>query len=260
MCNPIRTVKCLLFVLSFVALSGAGAAAQNPGEQPPAAGAPASADTPAPVPAARRPLLKYAAPKSAGSVGARVDGDGGSRGTGAKDSAVYLLVPDGEALTTRKQPSLFFFQRGGEANSNSSLILTLLDPGSAVPLLKAKAEHPEPGFRRVQLARHSVELRPGVRYEWRVALGVEGEGRSADSFASGVIRYVEPSPELTKALEASPANRAEIYAGYGIWYDAFEEVSNRILEEPVSREWKQARAALLKQVGLGRILEKETGR
>ncbi len=249
-------MKFRLAGLSFVTLCAATATAQTAADAP-APNAPATTDAPAQT--TKRPLLKYAAPKAAGSPGARVDGDGGSRGTGAKDAAIYLLAPDGEALTTQKQPSLFYFQRGGEADSKSGLTLTVVDPTRPTPLLKAKAENPEPGFRRVQLARYSVELQPGVRYEWRVSLGA-GEGRSSDVFASGVIRYVEPSAELTKALEASPGKRAEIYAQHGIWYDALEEVSNRILAEPQNREWEQARASLLEQIGLGRILEKGKGR
>lgn len=231
--------------------------AQNAGPAP-TPEAPATGASPAPV--TKRPLLKYAAPKPVGAAGVRVDGDGGSRGTDAKDVAIYLLVPNGEALTTQKQPSLFYFQRGGGTPSNDDLTLTVVDPASALPLLRAKADNPEPGFRRVQLARHSVELRPGVRYEWRVSLGGRQEGRSADIFASAGIRYVEPSPELQKALEASPGRRAEVYAEHGIWYDALEEVSNRILEEPRNPEWAQARASLLEQIGLGRILEKQKGR
>lgn len=254
-------MKFRLVGFCFLTLCAAGATAQNSGDSSAAnaaASSPPAADVPAPT--AKRPLLKYAAPKPAGSPGARIDGDGGSRGTGARDAAIYLLVPEGEALTTQKQPSLFYFQRGGDAASGSRLTVTVVDPAHSAPLLKARAENPEPGFRRVQLARHSVELQPGVRYEWRVSLGGEREGRSSDVFASGVIRYVEPSPELAKALEESPGMRAEIYAQHGIWYDALEEISNRILTEPKKQEWEEARSSLLKQVGLGRILEIGKGR
>lgn len=243
--------------LFFVILSAAHVMAQTTGSPPPPN---TSTSSEAPAAIIKRPLLKYAAPKSAGGAGARVDGDGGSRGTDSKDVALYLLVPDGEALTTHKQPSLFYFHRAGKPSSKTILTLTVVDPASPAPLLKARSENPEPGFRRIQLARHSVELQPGVRYEWRVSLGNEGEGRSSDVFASGVIRYVEPSPELAKSLEASPDRRAEIYAEQGIWYDALEEVSNRILAEPQNPAWKQARISLLQQVGLGRILENQKER
>jgi hypothetical protein len=241
-----------LLGLSFTMLFAVAAMAQTAGEAP-ATNGPASGDAP-PQPA-KRPLLKYAAPKSLSGSGARVDGDGGSRGIGAKDSAIYLLAPSGEALTTRKQPSLFYFQQGAGGASKTSLTLIVVDPTSSATLFKAKAENPDPGFHRIQLARHPMELLPGVRYEWRVSLGGEGDGHSSDVFASAVIRYVEPSRELARDLEATPDKRAEIYAQHGIWYDALEEVSNRILAEPQNPDWKQARASLLEQIGLGRILE-----
>jgi hypothetical protein len=252
-----RNMKFQFAVLSPVAFLILVSAAQTFAEPTPQA-APTSAEQGAHP--SKRPLLKYLPPKPPGSPGVRIDGDGGSRGTGGKDASIYVLAPGGEALTTQKQPSLFYFQKGAEDAAKGSLILTVVDPARPVPLLKAKAENPEPGFRRVQLARHAVELAPGVPYEWRISFGAEGEGRSAHVFASGVIRRVEASPELVKALAETPANRAEVYARHGIWYDAFEEVSNRILEEPHNREWQRARAALLEQIGLGRILAGETAR
>jgi len=214
-----------------------------------AAASPEGASTPA-----KRPLLKYAAPKSSGSSGVRIDGDGGSRGTTGTTPVLHVLAPSGEALTTRKQPVLFYSQSGtAEDAGDRSLTFTLVEPNRAAPLIKAVAAKSVPGIRRVQVSTHGVELKEGVRYDWRVALGAGAEGRSLDVFASGSIKYVAPSKELKDALESDPSHKAEVYAAHGIWYDALEEISNQIMADPKNPELLAQRAALLEQVGLGKV-------
>jgi hypothetical protein len=175
---------------------------------------------------------------------------------------LIALAPSGPALTTRNQPTLFYFQSGTPQEAAArSLTFTLVEPGVAEPLLKAVANQSEPGIRRLQLARHGVSLKPGVRYDWRVALSEGGEERSKDVFASAPIQYTEPSQALLEALQAEPERKAEIYAEHGIWYDALVEISNQILENPQNQDLLALRASLLEQVGLGRVLDwKHQGR
>jgi hypothetical protein len=219
--------------------------AQNPA--PEATAAPEGAP-------AKRPMLKYAAPKSAAGTGVRIDGDGGSRGTTGNLPVLHVLAPSGEALTTQKQPVLFYSQSGTvEDAGDRSLTFTLVEPNRAAPLIKAVAAKSAPGIRRVQVSTHGVELKAGVRYDWRVALGGGLEGRSLDVFASASIKYAPPSKELTEALAADPSHKAEVYAAHGIWYDALAEISNQIMADPKNPELLAQRAALLEQVGLGKV-------
>ena len=193
-------VLCLLGTGSFVS-------AQTPAPEAPAS------ETPAAVPA-KRPLLKYTAPKSATSGGGRIDGDGGSRGTGGKLPSVYVLAPAGDAFTTRKQPALFFSQIGSAAESaGHTLTLTLVEPNKPAPLIKAVTDKSEPGIRRVQLFRHGVELQPGIRYDWRGAAGFRGGGKTQGILSARSTQVRETAQGLWGAFGAGPSGEGAHFSG-----------------------------------------------
>ncbi len=196
---------------------------------------------------ARRSLLKYTPPKSAAG-GARIDGDGGSRGTGPKLPSLYVLAPNHTALTTREQPSLFWFQTG---SSNTRFELTLTEPKNPKPLLRVGTEKADAGIHRASLAKQKVTLKAGVPYKWTVAWVPDPANRSMDVIASGTIQRIEPDAKLTSALaDAKGLDKAAAYAQSGIWYDALEVVSNEIDSAPKDKSLHAQRAALLDQAGL----------
>jgi hypothetical protein len=205
-------------------------------------------------PPAKRTSLKYTPPKGvAGAV--RLDGDGGSRGAGVILPSIYVLSPSGPALTTREQPSLFYYQSGPAPKGVSlHFKLTLIEPKQSKPMLKINVpvnpEQTGAGIRRIQLARQKISLKPGVAYTWSVALGPLAESGSQDVVATGAIQYKEPSAELKAALVANPGDKALVYAEHGVWYDALEELSNQLVAEPGNKAIAAQRAALLEQVGL----------
>lgn len=207
--------------------------------------APKPADTPAPT--VKRTLLKYSPPKSATS-GARIDGDGGSRGSGMKLPSLYVLAPDHTALTTREQPSLFWYQTGPAA---TRFELTLTEPKNPKPLLRVTTDKADGGIHRISLAKHQVLLKPGVAYKWTVAWVPDPANRSQDVIASGTIQHIEPDAKLTAGLAgAKGLDKAALYAQSGIWYDALETISNEIDAAPRSKDLHAQRAALLEQAGL----------
>ncbi|MEA3211929.1 MAG: hypothetical protein QOE70_4986 [Chthoniobacter sp.] len=230
-------MKLLFSLLTFLLL--AHTQAQTPAE-------PAKPD--APTAPAKRTLLKYTPPKTAAS-GTRHDGDGGSRGSGEKLPSLYVLAPNHTALTTREQPSLFWFQTGP---ATTRLELTLTQPKNPKPLLKVGAEKAgDGGIHRIPLAKHNVTLTPGVTYKWSVALVPDPANRSQDVIASGTIQRIEPEAKLTAALGTAKADdRAPIYAANGIWYDALEALSDQIDAAPKDKGLRVERAALLDQAGL----------
>lgn len=212
----------------------------------------ASADAKATPAPAKRSLLKYTPPKSAGSGGPRVDGDGGSRAGGEKLPSIYVLAPKQIALTTQAQPALFWFQT--EA-SNTGFELTVTEPKKAEPLLSLKGEDKQTGgTHSVSLAKHKVTLTPGVNYQWSVALVPDAKNRSKDLVASGHVKRVEAPADLAAKIEkAAPADRAAIYAQAGYWYDALQSISIAIGEAAKNKdantigELKKMRASLLEQ-------------
>lgn len=198
----------------------------------------------APTASSRKVL--YKPPAAAGNIPARVSG--GARGEGV-DTVLVALVPNHLALTTQAQPSLFWFQ---SKPAKAKFELTVVEPKKPKPLLSLTAhEADKPGIHRVKLAKYKIELQPDVAYEWSVAIVPDAENRSRDVIAKGVIKRINPPGDLASRVEkANDLERAAAYAEAGIWYDAFESVSNAIEAHPDDASLRAQRAALLRQVGL----------
>jgi hypothetical protein len=107
------------------------------------------------------------------------------------------------------------------------------------------------GMHRISLAKHKIELQPDVVYEWSVAIVPDVDNRSKDVIAKGVIKRINAPGDLAaRVAQAGDTERAAIYAQAGIWYDAFEAVSNAIAAHPDDASLRTERASLLRQVGL----------
>ena len=159
------------------------------------------------------------------------------------------MVPNHVALTTQAQPSLFWFQ---SKPAKAKFELTVVEPKKPKPLLSLTGpEADKPGIHRVKLARYNVELQPDVAYEWSVAIVPDAENRSKDVIAKGVIKRINPPGDLAnRVAQMGDVERAAAYAQAGIWYDAFESVSNAIEAHPDDASLRAQRASLLQQVGL----------
>ena len=177
--------------------------------------------------------------------------DGGSRGSGVSLICLNVLAPDHTGLTVREQPSLFWYQSGP---ADVPFELTVIEWGKPEPLLRIRLPDAKKyGIQHVNLADHNVKLATGVDYEWVVALVVDPNSRSKDVIASGHIKRVEPSPDLSARLAgASAENLPRIYAEEGLWYDTVETLARSIEQRPDDSSLQAAGAVLLGQVGLTR--------
>lgn len=207
---------------------------------------------------AKRSLLKYTPPKSA-TGGARIDGDGGSRGPDVVLPKVSVLAPKEAAITVNTQPSLFWFQAGPmpeKVLKTARVEVTVIDPKSPKPVMKvsgalAADKNAGAGFKSISLAKQKATLKPGSTYKWTVALVPDPSNRSQDVVTTATIQCVEPSKELTKALEtAKPEDKGLVFAQNGVWYDALESLSADIAKDPANTELRKLRGELLQQGGL----------
>ena len=197
-------------------------------------------------PKAASTKLFYKPPTAAGNIPDRVSG--GARGDGA-NTVLIALVPNHIALTTQTQPSLFWFQ---SKPAKAKFELTVVEPKKPKPLVSLTAPQADkPGIHRVKLAKYKVELQPDVAYEWSVAIVPDAENRSRDVIAKGVIKRIAPPGDLAnRVTQMGDLERAAAFAQAGIWYDAFESISNAIEAHPDDASLRAQRAALLQQVGL----------
>jgi hypothetical protein len=177
----------------------------------------------------------------------RVDG----RVRGADDALMTLtvLAPEHVGLTTKAQPSLFWYQ---SKSAKAKFELSISETKSSTPLLELTFDRgPADGIQRVRLAKHNIVLKPDVEYHWSVAMVVDEENRSKDLVASGVVKRIEPGPSLQKRLTGSPDTELPfIYADEGIWYDSLESLSDLIDKQPRVKSLHEERAVYFMQVGL----------
>ena len=206
--------------------------AQAPSTAPPAA-PPAQASEP--------PVYE---PPRRGAPASRISG--ATRGARAGQAEVLVLAPEATGLTLEAAPTLYWHL---SAPAGAAVEVTVTEDG--VPALIVEAHLPLPaggGIQAFSLAAQHASLRPGIEYQWWVALVIDPADRSRDVVASARIRRVAASPELEARLaRAAPRERPAILAAASIWYDAIAELSSAAGRDPRAGE---GRAALLRQVGL----------
>ena len=180
--------------------------------------------------------------------GPKVRVDGHVRGTGDAALTLTVLAPEHVGLTTKEQPSLYWFQ---SKTANSHLEVTVTEEKAIKPLLEARFETASNGVQRVRLSDYNVRLAEGVEYRWSVAMVLDPENRSKDIVASGVIKRVKPTEKLLKRLRDAPAPELPyIYADEGVWYDSLESLSELVDARPQDAKLHEIRAVYFMQVGL----------
>ncbi len=180
-------------------------------------------------------------PMGRGVPGGRVDA--ASRGDGDEVASLYVLAPEELGRTSKARPTLYWLQTRA---ADVPFEFALLRPQQAEPVLRisSKSAH-RAGLQHLAMAEHGVTLEPGVEYQWVVALIRDPANRSRDIVSSGWIQRVPPLP----MGRPTPQD----YATHGIWYDAFDMLSETIREHPGDRHPRAVRDDFLGQVGLPHI-------
>jgi hypothetical protein len=161
---------------------------------------------------------------------------GGTRSIGTQALTVNVLAPNETGFTTRDNPTVYWYV--SEAlNTPVELTLTTTEPlKDAVPTTLELTLQPPiaQGVHALRLGDHGVTLKPGVEYQWFVAVVSNPAQRSNDVVAGGGIKRIAPADAV----------------GDGVWYDALDQLSQQISANPADARLRQQRAALLEQVGL----------
>jgi hypothetical protein len=186
-------------------------------------------------------------PPMRGAPAARIGG--GSRGVGDATLELVVLAPDHTGLTTKEQPTLYWYVSKPVA---AHLEVTVINDEAIEPVLEqevATTEHA--GIQSLDLAKAGTKLKPGVEYRWFVSVVADPSQRSNDVVASGTIQRITPDSGFQRRIAAADeASLAGIYADAGIWYDSIDTLSRMIEKSPNDSALREQRAALLEQVGL----------
>ena len=176
---------------------------------------------------------------------------GGTRSFGSA-LAVNVLAPSDTGYTLQEKPTIYWFA-SQPVDKPVEITITSTESlqDAAKPLFEITLQPPlAKGIHAFRLADYGVALKPGVEYQWFVAVVHNAAQRSNDVLAGGTIKRVTDNPVQAQLKQASPAQLPALYAGAGIWYDAIDQLSRQISANQSDRQLRERRAALLEQVGL----------
>jgi hypothetical protein len=178
-----------------------------------------------------------------------------SPGSPRPEFRVFALAPNHLGVTIREQPTLYWYL---EQDSDIPVDFTLIDDKAADPLLEIAYPPPlRAGYHAVDLAEHGFRLETGVTYEWTAAL-VMNERQVHPTISVGFLERRQPDPGLDRELaEAGVGGAVRVFASRGLWYEAFDDATRRIAASPSDPSLRLQRAALLYQVGLTPVADRE---
>lgn len=200
------------------------------------------------APAQRMPVYQ---PPRRGAPNIRVGG--GTRGVTGEKPTVRVFAPEHVGLTSSEQPSLSWYM---SKSKPIRLEILVIDEEGIEPLLELtlKSSDLNKGMHSIDLAKHGVKLKPGVKYQWSVIMVTEEGHRSGDIVSSGMIERRKLTNALqSKLKKASSHEDVFIYAQEGYWYDAISKLTGLIKRNPSNETFKEQHTQLLSQVGLSNL-------
>ena len=189
-------------------------------------------------------------PPMRGAPVARVGG--GTRGIGDDLPYVSVVTPEHTGYSSSPQPVLYWYL---SEPLDTRFEFALINDDEIEPIIELASEREmQKGLNFLDLSEHGVSLKPGIIYQWSVALVGQPETRSSDIVSSGTIELVELGADQRAALaQATGEESVMLYAREGYWYDAFTGLSRLIDAKPGNAGLLETRAALLRQVGLEEV-------
>ena len=176
---------------------------------------------------------------------------GGTRALTGTVPAIVTLVPDHRGLTSRSQPTLYWYT-AGSVTVPVEFTLALEQTGDTI----AEFSLPLPifaGIHAIPLGEHGIELKEGAAYVWSVALVMDSNRRSKDILAIGSIERTAQQDFQSTGLPA--VESADRFAHAGLWYDALDAITVAIATRPGDRSLHDRRDTLLREVGLMGIID-----
>jgi hypothetical protein len=187
-------------------------------------------------------------PPNRKTPGGRIGGS--TRGAVDHALTVEVLAPDDHiGWSATAQPTLYIYLSQAVTQPLEVTIDTDELGKRHEPLLEVTLDQDQPaGIFPISLRDYKVRLAPEVIYRWSVAIITNPDQRASDLIASGLIQYVPPPADFSRAVTHLQGNaRMRSYAERGYWYDAINAVSQGAGRQP---DWRQQRADLLDQVRL----------
>lgn len=185
----------------------------------------------------------------------------GTRGTGTRGGCensnqgeLTVLAPTKEGKTASARPTFAWFVPDTKP-LEMTILLYELNGNNDIKLIETFNSISSPGISKVIYSQDKPALIVGKKYYWKVAIFCNPTRRSSAITAQANFQVVEMPPALKSALSTTkePAQIAQLYAQYNLWYDAFGEA----LRYEQDSRLKQVTANLLNE--LAKVEEAQQG-
>ena len=205
-------------------------------------------------------------------------GGGAGRGCGAGNQVMIALVPEYQQTlaqggtitkvwgTTLAERPTFWFDVPYERGAIVSLEFVLQDNAKPAKDLYRSAIVPpdSPGIVSIRLPATVPPLETGKLYQWFFKVRLQcGSGVSTvkpqiqKESRSGWVQRVSPDASLASQLkQATPQQRAALYAQNGIWFDVLTTLGDLHLSNPQDTRLTADWHGLLQSVGLEKLTTK----
>lgn len=181
--------------------------------------------------------------------------DGGSRGCGltkAGEKGLTALTPGNSLpLTVNDRPTFFFYVPQSAAQN---LKFTLMDEKDQQVIYSTKLPVPtKSGILSFSLPTDAAgPLEMGKMYHWYVVMACDLEDQTADITVDGWVERTQLNSQLREELKnASPKNRAAIYARNSIWHEAMSSLAQQLRNNPDDPQLQKQWQEFLNSVQLG---------
>ncbi|MEW6492878.1 MAG: DUF928 domain-containing protein [Cyanobacteriota bacterium] len=191
-----------------------------------------------------------------GLPGRRVGG--GTRGDCyLGEKTLTALIPQNNiGLTVSAHPTFFFYV---PQSSNAQLVeFVLRDENDQLVYEKQLRTNGPSGIVSFSLpeAIASEPLKVNQKYHWYFSMICNPQNRAHDVSVDGWVQRVEPTPTLTRELEAvTLPERAALYAEAGFWHDALTTLAQLRYSRPYDWALAAQWAQLLQSVGLDELAQ-----
>ena len=204
-------------------------------------------------------------PPDRGAPGNR--GEGASRGCVAGDQPLMALVPEQTAnatsgattqvwgLTSADHPR-FWFSVPYDPEKVSAIEFVLQDNQDQTIYRTPISVPSTPGIMAVQIPSTVGGLAIDQPYHWFLKVRAVCAPNQAPTleYVEGWVQRTQLAPGLSDRLaQATPQQKAALYAENGIWYDALTTLAELKLAQPNDRAIAQDWTDLLKAVGLEKL-------
>ncbi|MCP4700217.1 MAG: DUF928 domain-containing protein [Gammaproteobacteria bacterium] len=178
---------------------------------------------------------------------------GGTRGAATQPPKLAVLATEYTGPTISARPALYWWV-SKPVNVPVEFMVTEAspqDPELVMPLLEMQIASARAGIHALPPVN---SLKTDVEYEWSVALVMDEKQRSQDIIASGTIKRIKFSANLSRRIKGAAKRKLpHIYAEAGLWYDAIAALFELIAENPDDSSLKETRAYLFEREGLKQV-------